>query len=182
MKKKVNKETHDYFKLLPIGLILAIIPLIVFFKKIKLDATSAKIWKGSTEEVDFFSFYKMACFIALTCIVVLFFCIYIFTKKVKLTLPRIFIPLGIYITFVFLSSSFSEYHQQAFFGFPDRYEGFFTIFCYVAICFISATLVTSKFDIKYLACFLAFSVLVLSIIGITQFFGYDFFQSILVEN
>jgi len=37
--------------------------------------------------------------------------------------------------------------------------------------------VTTEFDIKYLSCFFAFSVLVLSILGITQFFGYDFLQT-----
>ncbi|WP_027631133.1 O-antigen ligase family protein [Ruminiclostridium cellobioparum] len=177
MKKKIFKETHNYFKLLPIALILAIVPLIVFLKQVKLDASFAKLWKGTTNEADFFSYYKMTWFIVLTCIAIFTFLIYIFVKKIKLTVPKIFIPAGVYIILVFLSSSFSDYHQQAFFGFPDRYEGFFTIFCYITVCLICAMLVTSEFDIKYLTYFLAFSVLVLSIIGITQFFGFDFFQS-----
>lgn len=177
MKKKVIKQTHNYFKLLPIALILAIVPLIVFMKQVKLDASFAKLWKGTTNEADFFSYYKMIWFIVLTCIAIFTFLIYILIRKIKLTVPKIFIPAGVYTILVFLSSSFSDYHQQAFFGFPDRYEGFFTIFCYVAVCLICAMLVTSEFDIKYLTYFLAFSVLVLSIIGITQFFGFDFFQS-----
>lgn len=177
MQKKVIKKTRNYLKLLPVGLILAIVPLIVFMKNIKLDEAFAKLWKGSTNEADFFSYYKMTWLIALTCLAISTFFIYIFVKKIELTVPRIFIPLGVYTILVFLSSSFSDYHQQAFWGFPDRYEGFFTIFCYVTVCFICAILVTSEFDIKYLSCFLAFSVLILSIIGITQFFGFDFFQS-----
>ncbi len=177
MKKTVIKETHNYFKLLPIALILAIVPLIVFMKQVKLDASFAKLWKGTTTEADFFSYYKMTWFIVLTCIAIFTFLIYILVKKIKLTVPKIFIPAGVYTILVFLSSSFSDYHQQAFFGFPDRYEGFFTIFCYVAVCLVCAMLVTSEFDIKYLTYFLAFSVLVLCIIGITQFFGFDFFQS-----
>lgn len=177
MQKKVIKETRDYFKLLPVGLILAIVPIIVFMKQIKLDEAFAKLWKGSTNETDFFSYYKMTWFIALTCMSILIFFIYLFIKKIKLNVPMLFIPLAVFTILVFLSSSFSEYHQQAFYGFPDRYEGFFTIFCYAAICFICAMLVTSEFDIKFLTYFLALSVLVLSIIGITQFFGFDFFQS-----
>lgn len=177
MQKKVIKETREYLKLLPIGLILAIIPIIVFMKKTKLDKAFAKIWRGATEELDFFSYYKMTWFIALTCIVVLFFFVYISTKKIKLTVDKMFIPLGVYAILTFLSSSFSQYHEQAFFGFPDRFEGFFTILCYVAICFICSLLVSSEFDIRYLSYFLAFSVLIMSIIGITQFFGFDFFQT-----
>lgn len=177
MQKKVIKETRDYLKLLPIGLILAIIPIIVFMKKTKLDKAFAKVWRGATEELDFFSYYKMTWFIVLTCIAVLFFFVYISTKKVKLTFPKIFIPLGIYIILAFFSSSFSQYHEQAFFGFPDRFEGFFTILCYVATCFICSILISSAFDIRYLSYFLAFSVLLMSVIGITQFFGFDFFQT-----
>lgn len=177
MQKIAKKEARDYFKLLPIGLILAIVPLIVFMKEIKLEEAFAKLWKGSTEELDFFTYYKMTWFIALTCIAVIFFFIYISTQKIKLTLPKIFIPLGVFTILVFLSSSFSDHHEQAFFGFPERYEGFFTIFCYIAVCFICSILVSSEFDIKYLLYFLGFSVLIMSIIGITQFFGFDFFQS-----
>lgn len=177
MQKKVIKETREYLKLLPIGLILAIIPIIVFMKKTKLDKAFAKIWRGATEELDFFSYYKMTWFIALTCIAVLFFFVYISTKKIKLTVDKMFIPLGVYAILTFLSSSFSQYHEQAFFGFPDRFEGFFTILCYVAICFICSLLISSEFDIRYLSYFLAFSVLIMSIIGITQFFGFDFFQT-----
>ncbi len=177
MQKKVIKEARNYYKLLPIGLILAIVPVIVFMKNIKLDQALAKIWKGSTDEVDFFSYYKMAWFIALSFLAIITFFIYIWVKKIKLTLPRMFIPLGIYTILVFLSSSFSQHHEQAYFGFPERYEGFFTIFCYIAVCFICSILVSSVFDIKYLTYFLGFSVLILSIVGITQFFGFDIFQS-----
>lgn len=177
MQKIAKKESRDYLKLLPAGLILAIVPLIVFMKEIKLEEAFAKLWKGSTSELDFFAYYKMTWFIALTCIAVIFYFIYISTKKIKFTLPKMFIPLGVFTTLAFLSSSFSDHHEQAFFGFPERYEGFFTIFCYIAVCFICSMLVSSEFDIKYLLYFLGFSVLIMSIIGITQFFGFDFFQS-----
>ena len=182
MKKKIKKESKDYLKLLPIALILAIVPLIIYMKKIVMTPDFAKLWKGLTEDADFFSYYKMAWFIGLTGIAVLFYCYYILTKKIEITFPKIFIPLGIYLLFVFLSSSFSDFHTQAFFGFPDRYEGFFTILCYVLICFVASVLVSSEFDIKYLMYFLGFCVLILSVIGIAQFFGKDILQSAFGKN
>jgi hypothetical protein len=177
MQKKTLKESRDYLKLLPIGLILAIVPLIVFMKELKLDESFAVYWKGSTMERDFFSYYKALWFIILTCIAATFFLFYVSTRKIKLMVPKLFIPLGVYILFVFLSSSFSKFHTQAFFGYPERYEGFFTIFCYVLICLITSVLVNSKHDLKYLFYFMTFSVVILSIIGIFQFFGMDLFQS-----
>jgi len=176
-KSKAVKELKDYIKLLPIGLILLIVPVIVYLKKVKLDSVVASYWKGSTTEVDFFSYYKMGWFISLTCISALLFFYYVTTKKIKLTFPKIFLPLVVYLVLVLLSSSLSKYHSIAFLGFPDRYEGFFTIFCYILICFLCAVLINSKFDIKYLLPFLAVSVLVVSIIGFTQFFGFDFLQT-----
>lgn len=176
-KSKVVKEIKDYIKLLPIGLILIIVPIIVYLKEVKLDSIVATYWKGSIKDIDFFSYYKVAWFIALTCIAVLFSLFYVASKKIKLTFPKIFFPLAIYLIFVFLSSSLSKFHNQAFFGFPDRYEGFFTILCYILICFLCSILINSKFDIKYLITFLALSVLVVSIIGFTQFFGFDFLQT-----
>ncbi len=182
MKKKSNSKQplipkKDYIKLLPIGLILAIVPLIVFLRTNNLDDFMAKAWKGSKQDVDFFTYYKTVWFMALTSISFIFYLFYIGTKKIKFGFSKIFIPLAGYIFFVFLSSSFSEYHSVAFEGFPERYEGFFTILCYALICYIGANLITTKFDYKYLVVFLTISVTIISLIGIFQFLGYDLFQS-----
>ncbi len=177
MQKNKKKEPRDFIKLLPIGLILAIVPLIVYMKIINPDENFPSFLKVVVKGVDFFAYYKMTWFITLTCISVFFLIIYVLSKKIKLNFQKLFIPLVIYSLFVFLSSSFSEYHNLAFFGFPERYEGFFTILCYLTVCFITSILVTSEFDLKYLSYFLAFSTLFISIIGITQFFGFDFFQT-----
>ncbi len=177
MKKKIKKEKKDYIKLLPIALILAIVPLIVYMKEVKIDESFSKYWKGKTFDNDFFSYYKMTWFIALTCIAVLIFFAYSLFKKIEISLPKMFIPLGVYITFVFLSSTFSDFHTQAFFGYPDRYEGFFTILCYTIVCLLCSLLINSEFDFKYLVYFLAFSVFVLSWLGISQFFDFDFLQT-----
>lgn len=172
-----RKEAKDYIKLLPIALILLIVPLIVYMKTINLDDVVAGYWTGSKQVVDFFSYYKMVWFIALTSIAILLFLYYVAAKKVKITFQKIIIPLAVYLVFVFLSSSFSKFHNQAFFGFPDRYEGLLTILSYIITCFFCSILISSNFDIKYLFSFLAVSVLVISIIGFTQFFGFDLLQT-----
>lgn len=176
MKSK-NSQTQDYIKLLPIGLILAIVPIIVYMKIVDLNESISKYWNGSKQYYDFFSYYKMVWFITFTIIAVVFFLFYLSTKKIKFSFPKIFIPLSLYAVFVFLSASFSKYHYPSFFGFADRFEGLFTIICYILICFVSYALISSKNDYKYLFGFLVFSVIIVGFIGLTQFFGFDILQS-----
>lgn len=181
MKSK-NSQTQDYIKLLPVGLILAIIPIIVYMKVVDLDESVSKFWNGSKQYYDFFSYYKMIWFITFTITAVIFLLYYLSTKKIKLSFPKIFIPLSLYAGFVFLSASFSKYHYPSFFGFADRFEGFFTILCYVIICFVSYSLISSKNDYKYLFGFLSAAIIIISMIGLFQFFGFDFFQSNFGKN
>lgn len=172
-----NIKQRDYLKLLPIALILLIVPLVVFFKNFKLDDIVVNYWTGAKEVPDFFSYYKMVWFISLTCISTMFFIAYLSYRKIHISFHRIYIPLAAYFFLVLLSSSFSKFKKQAFLGFPDRFEGFFTILCYIAVCLFCSILISSKFDIKYIFSFLSISVLIISVIGISQFFGFDFLQT-----
>ena len=164
-------------KLLPIGLILCIVPLIVFVKIVTVDDTIVEFWTGQREVVDFFSYYKSTWFIGLS-IGALIFCVtYILYCKKKIYLSKVYIPLLIYGFLTFLSTILSEYPSQALWGFPDRYEGFIVILCYLLVCIITSHLIDSEFDIKYLLTFLSISVTIVSLIGIFQYFGFDLFQT-----
>ena len=173
--KKV--EQVSYLKLLPIALILLIVPLIVFMKQVTLDDTVVNFWTGSKEVIDFFAYYKSKWFIGLSLGALVFFIFTMVKKKIHIPLHKLYIPLGIYGLFVAISSVYSSYPNQAYYGFPDRYEGLFVILCYILICFITSILITSEFDLKYIVCFFAISVFLISVLGITQFFGFDFLQT-----
>ena len=170
-------QRNNKLKLLPIGLILCIVPLIVFMKIKKIDDAIIGFWTGQSEVADFFSYYKATWFIGLSIGALIFSVIYILYCKKATSSSRMYIPLLIYGFLTFLSTILSEYPSQALWGFPDRYEGFIVILCYLLVCIITSYLIESEFDINYLLTFFSISVAIVSLIGISQYFGFDLFQT-----
>lgn len=178
-KLKKNKKasiSDNFFKIIPLALILLIVPMIVFMKTITVEGIAIQLYP-STSVRDFFSYYKVLWFIFFTVISVLFVLFYAYTKKLQFKANICFIPLLVYYLFVFLSTSFSKHHDIAFNGFIDRFEGFWVITCYVIICFIAAHFVTYEKDIKLLFGALGICAFILCILGFSQFFGFDFLQT-----
>lgn len=177
MKQGMLKKEPLNIAIIIIALIAAIIPLIVYMKKLVLTGASFDFWTGVTEHVDFFSFYKsrwLLCLTAAAFVVALF---YIKKYLNNLKCQKLLIPLGLYFLFVFLSTSFSEYKNEAIWGFTDRYEGFFVIASYVALCFMCIFLINSVRELQVILRFLICSMVVICIIGISQFWSFDLIQS-----
>lgn len=177
MKKKIIEDKKDYLKLLPIALILLSVPLIVFMKIIPLEGIMKESWTGVQEYTDFFSYYKSLWIIILSASAFAIYLYYYYQKRFNFDRAFIYVPLVVYSVFVLLSTLFSEYKDVTLWGFVDRYEGFFVILSYILLCFITSVLVTNLFDVKLLYSCLFICVLIISILGVTQFFGFDFFQT-----
>lgn len=179
--KNIKKINDTFTKMIPLALILLIIPMIVYLKVIPIKGTATEFY-SSTFSYDFFSYYKVLWLIALTASSILFIFYYIFVKKLRFKLIPAFVSLFVYYLFVFLSTSFSDYHEIAFNGFIDRYEGFWVISCYVVICTIAAHFITYERDIKLLFGALIICTTVLCLLGISQFIGFDFLQTDFVKK
>lgn len=174
-----SQKDRKYFLCnLLLALIVFVVPIIVRVKMFNLTGNALKFWKGNTTYGDFFSYYKSIWLISLSSLLIISFVFYIIIKKISFkNFPLLYIPLAVYLVFAFLSFSYSEYRDIALFGFPERYEGFFVIFAYVTICFIASYTVSSTSDLRLIFGFLLGSMLIVSAIGISQFFSHDFFQT-----
>ncbi|WP_159442892.1 O-antigen ligase family protein [Selenihalanaerobacter shriftii] len=170
------KRIKNYLYLIPIAFMISIIPFIVYLKKIHLQKFLLRYWTGAKFNWDYFSYYKMVWILISTIIAIILFVIYLL-KRNNLKNTYYYIPLGVYALFIILSSLLSEYQSVAFLGFPDRYEGMFTLLSYLIITFITINLVNTKKDIKFIIGSLLVSAFVLSILGIFQYFGLDLFRT-----
>lgn len=179
--KKIKKANDNYIKIVPLALVLLIVPIIVYLKEVTLTGVATEFY-SSAKVYDFFSYYKVLWLIVFTVAFLLFVSCYAYMKELKFKLSLGFIPLFVYYLFVFLSTSFSKYHEVAFKGFTDRYEGFWVISCYVLICFIAAHFITYEKDIKVLFGALVICTSFLCILGISQFFDFDFLQSAFMKK
>lgn len=177
MKKNKNAKFIDsYYKVIPLALILLVVPMIVFMKSVTVEGVATQFYNLSSVD-DFFTYYKVVWLLVFSVSSILFVTYYTLVKKLKITVSTYFIPLFVYYLFVFLSSTFSKYHDIAFNGSIDRFEGFWAISCYIIICFIAAHFITFEKDIKLLFIALGICTTLLCILGLTQFFGFDLLQT-----
>lgn len=175
-----NKRLSTFY-FLPLLLIAGFIPLIVYGKYLYLSGTTQSLyWTGQQKYLDFFSYWKSRWVIALTMIGLVFYIILYVQKKLPFkNLKQYYIPLGIYAIFVVVSTIFAKDTQTALWGFVDMYQGMFVLLSYVIITFLTINFVNNERDVKLFVKAFTFLMIVEGIFGITQYFGFDFFQTAL---
>ncbi|OEF96811.1 O-antigen ligase family protein [Desulfuribacillus alkaliarsenatis] len=180
LMKNINPENQgpDWYYLIPLAMIGAIVPTIVYLKVVPLPPHVAQFWMGDTN-ADFFSYYKAIWIQILTAISLITLLLAKVQNAIEFKKDKIFIPLAVYAVFVILSAVFADsvYREVAFKGYPDRYEGMYVLLSYVLITFIAAHIVRTENHLKLVLGSLLASASVLSVLGVFQYLGYDFFRS-----
>jgi len=173
-----NKRLSTIY-FMPLLLIAGFVPLIVYAKYIDLTGTTQSLyWTGQQQYLDFFSYWKSRWVVALTLIGLIFYIILYKQKKLPFkNLKQYYIPLGIYALFVIISTIFAIDTQTALWGFVDMYQGMFVLLSYVIITFLTINFVNSERDVNLFVNAFLFLMIVEGIIGVGQYFGFDFFQS-----
>lgn len=169
---------------IPLTLILSIVPLIVFLQIVKLSPEVIPHWTTDTN-YDFFSYHKVVWLSFLT-IISLFSLFFKYISQIddpdkpqKIKEINLFYYMGFsYIAFAFISMLYSSYRQVALWGFADRYEGFFVLSIYMLLFMLAYSFSDNEDALKLIITGLFTSALILTTIGIFQFFGLDFFKSI----
>ena len=181
-----NTITIDYenkklsvFYFLPLLLIAGFVPLIVYAKYVDLSGTTQSLyWTGQQHYLDFFSYWKSWWVVALTTIALLFYIILYIQKKLPFkNLKQYYIPLGIYAIFVIISTMFAIDKPTALWGFVDMYQGMFVLLSYVLLTFLTINFVNNKRDVNLFVNAFLFLMIVEGIIGVGQYFGFDFFKT-----
>ncbi len=173
-------KIKEILYVIPLALIVGVTPLIVHYKKIKLNKVVASYWIRDYN-TDFFSYYKMWAFLIFTLLALISFYIYIKQEK-KIKKTFYYIPIALYMLMIVISTIFSECKETSLYGFPDRFEGMPVLLAYMLVLLIAINLLNSKRQIKFLLIILLISAVIIGIIGLYQFFGMDFSQSLLAKK
>lgn len=176
--KKNNEELHYEKKpyLLPIILIITILPLIVKMHDYETPLYEYP-WFPHESYTDFFLFYKQWFFVILSAIMVIVIVAKAYIKREFLRFSPIFIPLAGYAFLALLSSIFSKNRAISFGGNFEQFESIFVLLGYCLLVYYIYLFVKTEQDIKYILYWLLIGALVMSLIGISQYFGHDFFAS-----
>jgi O-antigen ligase len=125
--------------------------------------------------IDYLAYYRGKVFLFLIFLLVLSFMIGLVKNEYKIKKnTTIYTLLGIYSFLIFLSTVFSEFPQVAFWGIPDRVEGFYVSISYIILFFIVYNILDTKKDIKKILYVILGTNIVLGVIGLFDYFGYGF--------
>ncbi len=171
-----KKSALDYLALLSVIVASAIVPLIVLMKAVRLEGILFEAWNGKEVISDFFSYYKSRVLLACLVALLIYLLIRIFMGR-GIELPKLFLPLGIYTVMVMLSALLAEHKIVALYGFVERYEGLFSILCYIALAIVAFLTIKNKRRLKVVLFAVFASMTLLAILGLTQFYDMDFFQT-----
>lgn len=179
MNREKKELSYNWYILLPLIALLAIVPLIVYLKVVPLDSALSNFWTGQSENADFFSYYKMVWIIicSISAAAVLILLAALNGSDTVLRATFYYIPILIYVFFVILSTEFSKYVDVSLKGFPDRYEGMYVLLAYMAILIVTINMASKEKYIKILLTALFAGGVVLGIIGIFQYMGYDILKT-----
>ena len=182
-----NSIDKDYsvIQIIPATIFTAIVILIVRSHRFFRDMTEF-FWSnqnpGTPEDpklTDFFSYYKSSLIIFCAILVLIFILYRILTQSFAIKKTSIYFPMIVYLVFVLLSFAFSDYKDIAWSGWNERFEGTLMLMCYMLMLFYIINTVNSQRSMKWIIYPLAGSSVILSLIGLSQAIGQDFFQTVL---
>jgi len=175
--KQGHLSTTHWFQMIPAIFFTSVVILIVRMHEYKRDM-SQFFWSGSNSDLtDFFSYYKMTAILACG-ILVLFIILYkIITQSMTIKHCFAYIPMAVYSFFVFVSYLGSEYKEFSLFGWNSRFEGTLPLLFYMLLLFYIINVVNSEKNVKWMIYVLAVSSTLLGLVGLSQAWNHDFFQT-----
>lgn len=165
-----------------LGAVISILPFITYLKVVNLQGDTHRYWNGARESFDFFTYYKVVALLILTGIIFIYFLYKIFKKDIQLEKTKIYIPLGIYGVLVIISTILSDHKQVALWGFVERWEGMIVILAYLLLFFITINILKAEKDYKRIITFFIISAVVMGLIGIFQYLGYDLIKTDFIKK
>ncbi|MCR5829310.1 MAG: O-antigen ligase family protein [Lachnospiraceae bacterium] len=173
--KYVNPKRFN-FALIPIIGVLGIVPIIVRMHQYETHLEDQPYFDRA-EYADFFLTWKMYLFIAFTVAMACVTAYKLYQEGKKIRFEKIFIPLGVYAFLALVSSVFSDYQPFPFTGIYEQFENVFTLIGYAMTAYYAYLFVQTEKDLKIVLGALSFSVVIMMLIGLSQAFFTDFYQT-----
>lgn len=166
MNFKAFLEKNESLFLL--AFLVFIAPLIVYLELVHYEPAIQNI-HGRPNSANFFTYIRSLWLYLLTGTALVLFLIQEKPRK-----SWAYAPMAVYIFLAVASTVFSQNFKMALWGDTDRNEGLLTILCYMGILFLSINLATSKKAVRFIVGTILISSLAVALIGVFQFFGYDY--------
>ena len=176
---KIGNEVYKphWLELLPVAFFTGIIILITRMHTYERDMTQFSWISDNSTFNDFYSYWKMIAILLCAVIVLLIVLFRVVNQKFALKKSKVYIFSGVYILFVLVSYFLSDHKDFALLGYIDRFEGTLTLCAYIIIFLYIFNTINTSNNVKWVIYPITVANFLLSILGITQFYGKDFLKS-----
>ncbi|MBQ2801433.1 MAG: O-antigen ligase family protein [Lachnospiraceae bacterium] len=175
--KKLKKTSSFNDLLLPLIMVMAILPFIVYLAMYNCGLSS-ELWYGDNDIIgDIYCYYKSRVFILISmiCAFILLLRILVYKGFQKPWKPLLL--LGGYVVLAVVSTIFSLNYQDSLVGSLYHFESIFALVGYVIILIYAYVFVNTKEDILLLDKFFTGAVVLLVILGVLQAMNMDIFDA-----
>ncbi|QAT41907.1 O-antigen ligase family protein [Aminipila luticellarii] len=176
MAPRIDEEMH-WFQTLPAAFFTAFVIMLVRMHQYHRPMNQF-FWTNSGNNLtEFFSYYKMVAIVICAVLALVFILYRVFTQSFFIKRTLYYIPMLVYSIFVLISYVMSDYKEFALWGWNDRFEGTVTLLAYMVMLFFIMNTINNEKNIKWIVYPAAVSSLLLSLLGLSQALGHDFFQT-----
>lgn len=172
-----SSQSTNIWLLLPIIFIISVLPFVTRLKEYKTNLSKFTWFTYNDLYVDFFLYYKQSLFLFAVFIMAAIALYKAFLDKKKIVYSRLLIPLSAYAVLALLSSIISKYRSYSFKGVRDHFESVFVLLGYCLIIYYCLQIIETENDIRLIINCFVISIIVMSLLGVTQYIGKDFFAS-----
>ena len=173
---KKQKETSFNDLLIPIIIVMAILPFIVYLAMYNCGL-GEELWYSDNDIIgDFYCYYKSRLFVFTSAISGLILLIYFILYKEKLPKNKAFLFLAGYILLAVISSVFTVNGTDTLVGSMYHFESIFVLTGYIIIFLYAYIFVNKEQDFCTLGKVFTFSALLLAILGAFQACNLDIFD------
>ncbi len=186
IKTLKNVGFDKILKLLPVISCISIVIVVMGYHQLIFDPEVSNVayWEIKDEpRVDFYNYSKMCWFVGTTIFALLNLVFDLILGKFEFKrIKKIYISLGLFAVLILLSFVFSPYKQTAMWGYGDHFEGTIVWLCYLFMIFYTIHVVDNATDVKIILASLIFFVTLISVMGVFQTLGMNFFNTELFKN
>lgn len=179
MSKQVTQKKKSSNKVfIPIILLMGFIPLIVHTYSYNSNLSQFNWFpSGADSQTDFFFGWKMITIIVVGIVMAGILFYQYFKKKQGLRFENAFYFLFFYAMFVAMSALFSSYKYWVVRGSYELFEPVWVVFVYILLCYYTYHFVQEEQQVKFILCGAGIGIAVVTLIGVFQYFGMDFFKT-----
>lgn len=176
-KSTIGSDRVNYWLLAPIIFAMSLLPFITKLKQTNTYFSKFPWYPLNDSSADFFLYYKQTFFLLAVTYMAVILIFKAVTDRKSLVYSPILIPLGAYGLLAILSSVFSKYRSYSLRGTHDHYESVFVLLGYCLLLYYIMQYVRTERDLELIINCFVISVIIMSLLGITQYIGKDFFTT-----